>query len=168
MSALKKVLIASIALNVVTLGVIGGHLVTREMRGAPPHRMMYAVIDSLPEAQQEKARAEYKKASNDNRANFKAEAAARKRYFEVLRAKEFDEKALEEAGSKLHVLRGAMIARMQEATKAIAKDLPYEDRVRMADTLERMFMRSSKNKSPKPPHGDARGPEGHRPPPPRD
>ena len=160
MSALRKIVIVSLALNVVTLGVIAGHVFTREMRGAPPHKMMHAVIGSLPEAQQEKARTEYKKAMDANRASFKEEAAARKRYFDVLRAKEFDEDALEEAGAKLHALRGAMVARMQDATKAIVKDLSYEDRVRMANALERMLERGAKGKGRKPHDG-----EGHRPPP---
>lgn len=168
MSGLKKLLIASVVVNVIALGVIGGHAIKREFEPHPPrHKMMHAVIGSLPDDKQQLARAEYKKAMKENRASMKAEAEARKDYFDVLRAKKFDEEKLEEAGARLHALRGAMVSRMQDATKAIVKDLNYEERVQLADGLERM-MQERFGKGPRPPHDGPRGPEGHRPPPTRD
>lgn len=164
MSGLKKLLIVSVVINVIALGVIGGHAIKRGFDGPPPHKMMHAVIGSLPDAKQELARAEYKKAMKENRASMKEEAKARKAYFDVLRAKKFDEDKLEEAGARLHALRGAMVSRMQDATKAIVKDLTFEERVQLADGLERM-MQERFGKRSRPPHGDTRGPEGHRPPP---
>lgn len=167
MSGLKKLLIASVVINVIALGVIGGHMLKREFEPHPArHKMMHAVIASLPDDKQQIARAEYKKAMNENRKNIKEEAKAREDYFNVLRAKKFDEEKLEAAAARLHALRGAMVSRMQDATKAIVKDLNYKERVQLANALERMMQeRFGKGK---PPHDGPRGPKGHRPPPPRD
>lgn len=175
MSGLKKVLIVSLVINLIALGVIGGHALKREFDPHPPrHKMMHAIIGSLPDDKQHIARAEYKKAMKENRASMKEEAKARADYFNVLRAKKFDEEKLEAAGARLHALRGAMVSRMQDATKAIVKDLNYEERVQLADALERMMAQrfgKGSHDEPRPPHHGKPhdGPEGHRaPPPPRD
>lgn len=167
MSGLKKLLIASVVINVIAIGIIGGHAAKRGWQPAPPpHKMMHAVIGSLPGEKQKIARDAYKLAMRENRESMKEEAKARDAYFDVLRAKEFNEDALEAAGARLHALRGAMVSRMQDATKSIVKDLTYEERVELANALERMMEQRAPfgkrgpgaHDGPRPPHDGPRPP----------
>lgn len=165
MSILKKIVIVSLVMNVITVGVIIGHVATRQWQDAPPHKMMHAVIKSLPDEKQKIARDAYKQAMRGNRESMAEEAKARSDYFNILRAKQFDEDALDDAGARLHALRGAMVSRMQDATRSIVRDLDYKERVELANALERMMEQRGK---PRGAHGSRHGSEGHRPPPPRD
>ncbi len=130
---IKILLISSLVLNVLVLGVVGGHVYKR-WADHPWHQVKQELS---PETRNVVGRTfqgafrEIRPLGNDAR-------KARAELVKVLSAKEFDGDAFDKVAQRLVDVRGDMAALKIQATKDVASQLSVEERRKMADRMAKM------------------------------
>ena len=132
-SRMKIFITVSVVLNVLVLGVIGGHIYKKWS-----HHPWHEVKKELsPETRSvigrtfQSAFREIKPLGNNAR-------KVRAELVKILSAKEFDADAFDKAAEKMRGIRGEMSAIKIQATKDAASQLSVEERRKMADRMAKM------------------------------
>lgn len=130
----KGLFTASIILNVVLLGVIGGHVYTRWQE----HSWREIREEIAPETRNLVAKT-FQDAFRDIRAVGGEARKTRAEILKILTAEKFDEKAFDKQAKKLMEQRVQITATKVRSTKALAKKLSAEERAKMAERMVTML-----------------------------
>lgn len=138
MSKKKRIILTiSLILNVLFMGIIGGHIIRWSSHHNQRHEILAGVVEKLPEDKRAMVKAELKQV-HDADATRRAEIEkARDELMKSLTALEFDTQRYDAASAKLHRLHGEMGSDMAKAIKHIAVNLSQEERKILAESLQR-------------------------------
>ncbi|HEY3302775.1 MAG TPA: periplasmic heavy metal sensor [Candidatus Binatia bacterium] len=134
---LKLVFLISIVLNVLLVGVLLGELPNRFDRRPLPQERIAAAAKQLPESERPRFESKMEQMRKEVQPLRDQLQEARQETLRVFAAEPFDESAFDRQVSKVAQLRVQLFMRMAESMKAIAKELPAEQRQALARAFER-------------------------------
>lgn len=144
---MKVIFTISVLLNVILIGVIGGHALKR-WSDNPLHQMQ---AEMSPEARHIVART-MQAAFRDGKGKMREARNVKKEIRAILAAEEFDADAFDAQAMKLHEIMSGMGQKRISITKDLAEQLSLEDRKVLAERFSRGFRGHDKGKSSKRPH----------------
>ncbi|MBX2834682.1 MAG: periplasmic heavy metal sensor [Micavibrio sp.] len=129
----KVALTLSILMNILFIGVAGG-IAYRQWSHKPWHKVSH---DLSPEARNIVGRS-FQAAFKDIRPLGNDARKKRAELIKILSAETFEEEAFDENVSKLVSIQDEIMAMKIEGIRKMAKELPAEDRAKMADKIARV------------------------------
>ena len=133
---IKILLISSLVVNVLLLGLVGGHIIKHKSKhGGFMRHAIEETAEKLPQKKAELLRATMGEADSANRELRKQMWEARQNVMDVLTAPEFDREIYRREVKHLHDLREQMMQRIVTATETVASQLTQEERKIMAENL---------------------------------
>lgn len=134
---LKFTFLVSLVLNVLLVGVVLGELPRRFEKGSPRQSRMERALKELPEPLQTRFREQMERMRENGEPTREQMYKAREEALHILTTEPFNEAAYDQQVNKINELRIQMTKRMAEVVKAVAKDLPLEQRKILAKALQR-------------------------------
>lgn len=131
----KTIFTVSIILNVLLLGAVAGMAVDRFMYGSWEQMVSK---DLAPETQNVMART-FQKSHEKIKGHYEEMRAARADLAKAFSARNFDERAYEDAVKRMNKARDKVMAQRFEAMKELAVELPQSEREKMAKQLAKGF-----------------------------
>ena len=131
---LKALFTASLILNVLLLGLVGGHFI----QSLNDHPWWEDRQDLKPESQNHVA-AVFQGAFREIREVGDEARKSRAEMVKILSAEKFDEKAFDQTARELAKSKEQMTEIKMKATKEAAKELSQEERTKMAERMTRMI-----------------------------
>jgi uncharacterized membrane protein len=128
----KILFTASILLNIALLGALGGKV----YKDAKRHPWKLVKEELSPESRNIVAR-NFRATHRQMWQTHKEGQALRKKMDKILKAEEFDEEAFRKNAEKIAKLKEKMNKARLDSMVDLAKTLPYEDRVKIADKMAR-------------------------------
>ena len=144
---MRAIFTVSVLLNVIFLGVAGGHVFKR-WADNPLHQMQE---DMSPEARHIVAR-KMQAAFREGKDEMRQARNVKKEIQSILAAEDFDADAFDAQATKLHKIMSGMGQKRIAVTKELAEQLSAEDRKVLAERFTRGFRGHDKGKSGKRPH----------------
>lgn len=141
---LKFAFLASLIVNVFLIGVMLGELPRRFDEDLSREDRMEKAIAALPEPLQAQFRGKLARMREGSEPIREQIRQAREETIHILIAEPFDGTAYDRQVSKIHELQGQRSQRMAEVVKEVAKDLPPEQRLVLAEVLKRPPSSSSR------------------------
>lgn len=132
---IKVVFIASILLNVLLLGMVGGHMLKRWSYHQDRQAQRAELLQDLPKESAEKIEAMLDSMFRSHRGNHKQVKDLRQESIALLAAEPFDRNAYQQQMEQMHQLRGDRMRDFAKEIADMAEILPQNERKVLAELL---------------------------------